>query len=417
MDVRFLSETPTTVTFGWDVPVGQQIVRLTRPDGVQTRVWSQTKNQHTFKTKLPGSYLVDALGMIDSGAGVYPPPVVEPPPPPPPPSGLSPIGWLKNVWGGWWPPTNADKYGIAAAYGPPPAAFKGISLRYLTAVTCYPDAYNSSGVDLDVALASGWILEDSAGNLVKRGAPYTTGYVADVGHPGYRQAFCEMAVARIAASQEQGAWIDDAGPRILSMTGGVRPAKYPTDAAYEDVVAGFISFVHDYFKQRNLLDVWNTAIPQDNTGALARAWWARIGPNAGGLCIEYWMTPTSYTFRKVGPEWWNNWDGFRALHGVCQAAGCHFFGMNGDRGAQEYALATFLLDWDGSTGSCQWNKDIGSTGYVAKDDPWTAVCDRVIALGQPTGAAVKTGNVWKRPFENGYVEVDPVAGTARIVAA
>lgn len=246
-----------------------------------------------------------------------------------------------------------------------------------------------------------------------RGAPYATGYVADVGDSGYQHAFANKVISLIQEHGHGGTFIDDSNPRILSMTGGVRPAKYPTDASYETAVLSFATYVNGRLSALGLLDIYNTAVPLDNTGALAQAWWARIGPVAGGLCVEGWITPSATSnFRKVGAEWWNNWDGFRALHGVCQTAGCHFFPLNWNTAVQEYTLATFLLDWNGQKGSCQWSL---TTNYSAKDNPWSAVCDRVIALGLPAGAAVKTGDVWNRSFVGGTVTVNPVLGTASII--
>jgi hypothetical protein len=63
-----------------------------------------------------------------------------------------------------------------------------------------------------------------------------------------------------------------------------------------------------------------------------------------------------------------------------------------------------MLDWDGVHGG------IGH-GELASGDPWSAVYDRALALGQPTGPAVKLGNVWIRSFQGGSVTVDPVNGT------
>jgi hypothetical protein len=125
---------------------------------------------------------------------------------------------------------------------------------------------------------------------------------------------------------------------------------------------------------------------------------------------EGWMiSPGATNHRLEQPAWNHYWSGWRSLHPFCVQHGLDMIAL--DYGTlnsvqQRYAMCTFLLDWDGTHGWYVMN---------TSSDPWASVYDQAAALGQPTGAATKSGNVWSRQFQNGLVTVDPVAGTASIV--
>jgi hypothetical protein len=77
MHIRFLSKTPTTVTYGWTPPVGQRLIEIKRPDGVTKRIWSTTQDKYTFKKREDGMYLITVLGNLDFGGVEYPPNITD----------------------------------------------------------------------------------------------------------------------------------------------------------------------------------------------------------------------------------------------------------------------------------------------------------------------------------------------------
>lgn len=342
---------------------------------------------------------------------------VSPPPtggvaggaPPPGQPARSPIGFLEYSAPGWWPPTHIGDYEITNIEGPPPAGFDGLSLSYRTAVTCQNGYTN---IDQTTALNNGWVLTDASGPLTN---VVYGGYIADPGLPAYQTAWCNAAVTRAGQLQSGGFFIDDTTPRLDTITGGRWPTKYPNETAYRAALVSFFQFVKAFFDARGLKFSPNTAVPSDNTGALTTAWWHTIAPYCHYLSIEYWMggEVAGGFIRRVGPEWWNNWDNFRALHSVCRSHGCGFLPLSNGGGTQlqSYSLGTFMLDWDGTRAD---GANIWTQNYVTTTDPWSSFYSQAIALGAPTSTAVGASNVWTRSFANGTLSVNANTATATI---
>ena len=513
MNVRILSETASTVTFGWDPVAGARGFRYTRPDGVRSHTWDGATVQVKFK-KMTGVYLIEPLMVRETGQGIYPPVVVPPPSPPvntslPTVTGVAQVGetltastgtwsglapitfafrWSNGATGATYVPvtadvgdsltvtvtaTNADgtaaaisghtdsvaaapalppppstgnplmrlrygstrpwganlaKYGtliVGIAYGTEAAQLPGRSLVYMSGTNVAKTGIGyDTGVEEAEARANGWILKDSAGaDIVNVG--YPSYFLGDVGSPGYQQAWCRNVEAKVRGYGCDGFFNDDLLNWILGFTGGKVPAKYQTDAAWDQAMFSFAVAVGSWFRPKGLYVSHNAGAFKDgdttvNDGSRTLAWFQRLAPHADGLMCESWMRPSnappppssqgypvSANGRLSALAWWNNWDGWRRLHPFCAGAGVDFLPAH-SIGGQEYLLATFLLDWDGQHGG------IAHGNYVS-GDPWTSVYDRALALGQPTGVATKTGNVWSRPFAGGSVTVDPVLGTAQNV--
>lgn len=359
-------------------------------------------------------------------ASVPPPP---PEPPPPPVAAGNPLMRLRygssRPWG-----ANLNRYGtltVGVAYGAEAGQLPGRSLVYMSGTNVAKTGIGyDTGVGEAEARANGWILKDAAGvEIVNAG--YPSYFLADVGDGGYQQAWCRNVDAKVRGFGCDGFFNDDLLNWILGFTGGRVPAKYATDAAWDQAMFSFAVAVGAYFRPRGIYVSHNAGAFKagdnaSNDGTRTLAWFQRLAPHSDGLMCESWMSrenapappsssglPVSANGRLDAAGWWNNWTGWRRLHPFCAAAGVDFLPAH-TVGSQEYLLATFLLDWNGVLGG------IAHGNYVM-GDPWTAVYDRVTALGQPAAVAVKAGNVWTRTFAGGSVTVDPVAGTAQIAVA
>lgn len=328
----------------------------------------------------------------------------------PPVTTTSPIGYLNNRAPGFFPPTNVGSYGVVVTEGPPPAGFTGLNLIYRTGITCQPAGYTN--ISQAECLANGWEMRDSAGNVLTNSA--YGGVLADPGNTAYQARWRQAADTRITELGAGGLWIDDTTPRVTDFTGGVWPAAYPTLESYKLAVLSFAQAAFSYFNPLSRKIAFNTGLSADDTGSLAAEWWPRIGPYTHYLTEEYWLNPNNVALRRVGPEWFNNWPGHRALHGVCITAGCKFLPLMGSSlaGSQAYGLGSFLLDWNGTSGALLW---IDSDQYVTTTDPWSSFYAQVAVLGAPTAAAVETSaGVWQRSFQNGTLTVNANTATATI---
>jgi hypothetical protein len=261
----------------------------------------------------------------------------------------------------------------------------------------------NAGVSYADALANGWLLKDSAGNLIHN-AGYPDNYIADIGNPSYQQRWASDVAAFISSVGADGVYIDDVLGDPALLTGNVWPAKYPTHQSWNDAMASFIAYVGPYMKSHGLYIAVNAKnfIPGDagsNDGSNDVTWWQRLAPNVNGLLSEYWQqnpNSVSQSFSDCACSWLGWWSKWQRLETTAQAAGDDFFsliyGAGTDARTIRYEKASFLMDWNGKGGGMIWNPT--DTG-----DPWNA--DWTQDIGTPTAARYQVGVGWRRSFTNG----------------
>lgn len=333
-------------------------------------------------------------------------------PPPDPVEPDSPFGGFSNQ--AYFPATNQQYYGYVSSVGAEGPAFKGHHCFYRTGITCQTGGTNITEL---TCVQNNWQMKDAAGNALRNVAH--GGVLADPGLAGYQQAWCDATWARLqqlGVETYDGVWIDDVNPRPSSLSGGVVPAKYPTNAQYEAALADFARAQHDYFGPKGKNLAWNTGIPSDDNCAQMYVWWPKVAPYINYLTKEFWMWAGGHVRTTGTGNWDRHWESHRGLHKVCQDAGCGFLPLSGGHGSvlQDYGLCTFMLDWTGhgDDGFFLWSP---SESWAGTTDPWAPIYAEAIALGAPSPSpATLSGQVWTRQYEHGAVWVNPTTGTAGI---
>ena len=260
----------------------------------------------------------------------------------------------------------------------------------------------STGVSYQEALANGWLLKDASGNYVMN---VTYGaYVADIGSASYQQRFVDNVAAFLAANGNEGTFIDDVLRTPVLLTGGVYPAKYPSQAAWEEAMVSFVASVGTKLRAKGFYVTVNATghIPGNlgsNDGSTTVDFWKRLGPYVSGLTYEYWeQLPTDKTqLRPSGTSsWTQHWDAWFNLINVAQNAGADFFGIiqapTSSIGHMRYGKASFLLGWDGSGGAFIFHPE---------GDPWNL--EWTMDIGLPSGARYAVGVGWRRDYTGGTV--------------
>jgi len=282
----------------------------------------------------------------------------------------------------------------------------------------------NTGVDYNTALANGWLLRDSNGNLM-------TGYghyLGDVGSSAYRQEWISQVSSFLQQTGAEGVFVDDVLGNISTWAGcKCFPAKYPNLASWQDAMVGFMQAVGPALKGRGFYVVASAhtyveGAAGNNDGSLEAEWWRRIAPSVNGLMNEYWsQNAADARSRSIGANWDQQWDGWQRLVSVAQDAGADFFGIAyGSTSSTvqiRYAKGSFLLDWHGRGGAVMYDPADGA-------DPWNP--SYTADIGDPTGAKtqLQTG-VWQRQYSAGIVVVNAtraavtvtVAGSARTIGA
>jgi hypothetical protein len=330
----------------------------------------------------------------------------------------SPIAGI-GVWrlGNSYPTASGyDRYAyveVGVANAAAAGALNTTSLVYASG-TSIPQNY-TDGVSYSQALANNWLLKDSSGNYVEN-VSYGR-YIGDFGDPGYQQAFAQWALTFLAQNHNEGLKIDDTICDAPALTGGVYPAKYPTQQAWENAQVSFISTVGDILKAHGYYVMVNATCKirgnaASNDGSLTAAFWQRLAPHVSGLCSEYWQQLPSQptTLRLDGNDTWMHfWSSWQSLVNVAQNAGVDFFAaMSGSSTAtniMRYGKASFLLDWDGKGGAFMYLSDGGST------DPWNP--EWTTDIGTPAGAKYQVGVGWRRNYTAGTALVNPNPTTSQ----
>jgi hypothetical protein len=259
----------------------------------------------------------------------------------------------------------------------------------------------STGVRLDQAEDhEDWFLHDAAGNRLEY-CDYDGVWAANIGSPGYQQAWLQAVEERLLRDGFDGVMMDDVNtfPGHCLGERGTNIAEYPTDEAYGDAVVDFMLAVGPGLKSAGLAVSPNIAMnPWD---AVQRAQAEAMLPAVTHWGREYWMKwDDSANFR--GDEWASTLD----LMVHAQSVGVGFFaltkgpGEEGEAAAKTYGRASFLLAWDGESDSA-W----GYLDVTHHDDTWSD--DQLPALGRPRGPAQALGAGWIRDYDNGLVVVNP----------
>ena len=264
----------------------------------------------------------------------------------------------------------------------------------------------STGVSYQEALANNWLLKDASGSYlmnVQYGA-----YVGDIGNTAYQQRFIDNVTALLSGNGNDGVFIDDVLASPLLLTGGKYPAKYSSQAAWEDAQVSFVRNVGGALRARGFYVLvqavaWIAGNPASDDGSLNAQFWGRLAPHVSGIQSEYWVQdPNSVTrLRASGPSWYQQWDAWLRLADAAQNGGADFFAMmygaTSDIPVMRYGKASFLLMWDGSGGAFTFDP--------GQSDPWNL--EWTMDVGQPSGSKYQVGQGWRRNYSGGTVIVNP----------
>jgi hypothetical protein len=276
----------------------------------------------------------------------------------------------------------------------------------------------SSGITLyDVnTYDSSWILRDASGNRIVN-AKYPYYYVADIGSASYRSRWVSHVSEQAKTLGFDGVSIDGILGNFEGETGGVVPVKYPTQAAWEDAVAGFVHAVAPALRAQGLYvgaEVYSYragAGLANNDGSVDAAWWQRVAPDLNALFCEYFeQNPNNWAqmYSNSHYDWTDNWDGWLRLVDVAQNAGADFWGLNYasktsyDVRNMTYGKASFLLKWDGGPGGAYFWQYRDETAHDIWDPNWT------LDIGRPLTAMYAVGSgAYRRDYSAGTVIVNP----------
>ena len=263
-----------------------------------------------------------------------------------------------------------------------------------------------------------WVLRDAKGNRIVN-AHYPYYVVGDIGSPSYRSTWISRVIKQAKTLGFDGVSIDGVLGAFDGETGGVVPAKYPTDKAWANAMAGFVHAVGPALKAKGLYvgaEVYASAQGlSNNNGSADGAWWRRVAPSLNALFCEYFeQNPTNWKqmFSNTHADYTDNWDGWLKLVDIAQNAGADFFGLDYASGSSSvdirnmtYGKASFLLKWNGKGGVYFWDTRDNHAHNVWNVN-WTMDIGSPVAAMHPVGSGA-----FQRNYSAGTVIVNPTKKT------
>jgi hypothetical protein len=265
----------------------------------------------------------------------------------------------------------------------------------------------STGVPYTQASANGWLLKDSAGNLLVN-TQYSS-YCADIGAAAYQSAWVSNVKSYLDGHPGvDGIFIDNVlyDPKADC---GAYPAKYPTTASWDTAMVSFVKAVYaglhplGYYIETNT-GAFKSGDTAYNDGTSTVAWWKQVGPYADGLMNEFYDETSDGTLRlrTTGTAWYQSFDGWQRLIGTAQNMGDDFAGLFKTAGmntaAATYGKASFLLEWSGGGGAFDYSC---GNSCDPTNGSWTA------NIGVPKGTKFAVGVGYERSYTAGTVLVNP----------
>jgi hypothetical protein len=264
-----------------------------------------------------------------------------------------------------------------------------------------------NGVD-DVHLPSGigycdadtnhpdWFLLGPGGQRLEYSG-YAGHWQMDVGNTAYQQAWADNVISSSTAAGFDGVFMDNALFPCDAFHEGTCPAKYPTDAAFQDAYLSMLATTRDEFTAAGLTTVANLS----NARLFDGAWDAYTEHLDGGF-DEWWLTFADDNLLSEYPQGWSRQVAEIAANesrGKLTWVQPHF--TPGADQPFRYALASYLMaSGDGSTIA-----EVATTDGYGDPTPWHPEYDW--ELGAATGPYRSVANnVFRRDFACGTTVVN-----------
>jgi hypothetical protein len=256
----------------------------------------------------------------------------------------------------------------------------------------------ATGLSYAEAAARGWLLTDEAGRVLEW-SDWPGLFPADVGDPAYQDRWADRVLDELGAHAWDGVMMDDTLTYLSHDTvGGRASTQIPTDQAMYDATESFLTRVAGRIRARGLLAVPNLTVEWDTWRSTLADWTPLVSGWENEYFVKWGLDRAGERFVGADWEWKMRMARWLAVRRVPLLAVT--YSNRGDMAAQTYHRATWLLTWNGRTGSSIF------VPVEADSDHW--VPRATIDVGRPTGPASRGADgVWRRPYTRGRVLVNP----------
>ena len=262
----------------------------------------------------------------------------------------------------------------------------------------------STGLSYREAQAGGWLLSDPAGRTLQW-SDWSDLYPTDVGATAYQDRWAANVLGELSSARWDGVMMDDTLTYLSHTTVGDRVStQIPTDQAMYDATERFLSRVAGKVKAGGYLAVPNLTVEWNTWRGVVTDWTRYVSGWENEYFVKWGLDRAGARFAGNDWTWKADMASWLAARDVPLLAVT--YSNRSDQAAQLYHRATWLMTWNGRTGSSVFVPSEPDVNH------WTAASTVEIGTPTQTRRVVGTTGVWRRSYTRGTALVNPTATSA-----
>ncbi|MFB9315094.1 putative glycoside hydrolase [Nocardioides plantarum] len=262
----------------------------------------------------------------------------------------------------------------------------------------------STGLSYREAQAGGWLLSDAAGRTLQW-SDWSDLYPTDVGATAYQDRWASNVLGELRSAAWDGVMMDDTLTSLSHTTVGDRVStQIPTDQAMYAATERFLARVATRVRSSGFLAVPNLTVQWNTWHAVVTDWTRYVSGWENEYFVKWGLDRAGARFAGADWTWKADLASWLAARDVPLLAVT--YSNRSDLAAQIYHRATWLMTWNGRTGSSVFVPSESDVNH------WTAAS--TVEIGTPTQVRrlVGTTGVWRRAYTRGTALVNPTATSA-----
>jgi hypothetical protein len=240
-----------------------------------------------------------------------------------------------------------------------------------------------------------WFLTYADGTRMSMNG-YNTQYQTDIGNPAYQQAWATKVSNDVKTAGFDGVFIDNIITHCDSYYTAC-PAKYPTNAAFQQAYVSFLAGVRGTLQTAGLKELGNLTDARQFPGL-----WNSYMTNLDGGFDEWWIE-FSLNSQLGGTDWKTQVDEIANNETAGKFTGVQAHDA-GNVSMFRYAFASYMLANGGSSSMVECDQTTGDDCY-SKVPLYKSEYD--YNLGAAQGSYYASGNGYRRDFACGVAVVNP----------
>jgi hypothetical protein len=264
----------------------------------------------------------------------------------------------------------------------------------------------STGLSYREAQYHHWLLTDPAKHVM-RWSDWSDLYPTDVSDTDYQNRWTSNVLGELRSADWDGVMMDDTLTYLSHNTAGDRVStQIPTDRAMYAATESFLSRVAGRIKASGFMAVPNLTVEWNTWHSVLSDWTRYVSGWENEFFVKWGLDNQGARFDGADWRWKADMASWLAARDVPLLA--ITYSNRDDVAAQIYHRATWLMTWNGRTGSSVFVPVEPDVNH------WTGLATAEIGTPIQERRPVGTTGVWRRNYSRGTVLVNPTS-TSQVV--